>query len=70
MNVSVRPLEARIMDPAVPVHAIVADHPEQGVIGFANYLLHEHTFGMTPACYLADLFVDPAQRAGGVGRHA
>lgn len=58
----------RIMDPAVPVYGIVADDGERGVIGIANYLLHEHTFGMTPACYLADLFVEPAQRAGGVGR--
>jgi ribosomal protein S18 acetylase RimI-like enzyme len=24
--------------------------------------------GLTPACYLADLFVDPAQRAAGVGK--
>ena len=58
---------ARIMDDAVPVQAIVAEQPEHGVIGIANYLLHEHTLAMTPACYLADLFVDPAQRAGGVG---
>ena len=26
------------------------------------------TLGMTPACYLGDLFVDPKQRAGGVGK--
>ena len=57
----------RIMDPAVPVHAIVADDPTHGVIGIANYLLHEHTLGLTPACYLGDLFVDPDRRATGVG---
>jgi GNAT superfamily N-acetyltransferase len=55
------------MDPAAPVHAIVAEHGKSGVIGIANYLVHEHTLGLTPACYLADLFVDPAQRAAGVG---
>ena len=32
----------------------------------ANYVVHEHTLGLTPACYLGDLFVDPAQRAAGV----
>ena len=58
----------RIMDDASPVHAIVAEHPTAGVVGIANYVVHEHTLGMTPACYLGDLFVDPAQRAAGVGK--
>jgi GNAT superfamily N-acetyltransferase len=58
----------RIMDPAVPVHAIVAETKGSGVIGIANYLIHEHTLGLTPACYLGDLFVDPKERAGGVGQ--
>jgi len=58
---------ARIMDPASPVYAIVAEHGKHGVIGMANYLVHEHTLGLTPACYLGDLFVDPVQRAAGVG---
>ncbi len=58
---------ARILDDEVPVHAIVAETKDEGVIGIANYLVHEHTLGLTPACYLGDLFVDPAQRAGGVG---
>jgi len=50
------------------VHAIVAEHKTHGVIGIANYLVHEHTLGLTPACYLGDLFVDPKQRAAGVGK--
>jgi len=58
---------ARILDRASPVHAIVADDATHGVIGIANYVIHEHTLGLTPACYLGDLFVDPARRAGGVG---
>ena len=41
----------RIMDPNVPVYAIVAEK-DGAVIGIANYLLHEHTLGLTPACYL------------------
>jgi GNAT superfamily N-acetyltransferase len=59
---------ARILDREVPIHAIVAEHDSDGVIGIANYLIHEHTLGLTPVCYLADLFVDPAQRAAGVGK--
>jgi GNAT superfamily N-acetyltransferase len=59
---------SRIMDSDAPVYAIVAEHETDGVIGIANYLVHEHTLGLTPACYLADLFVDPARRAAGVGK--
>jgi GNAT superfamily N-acetyltransferase len=59
---------ARIMDPKAPVHAIVAEHEGEGVVGIANYLLHENTLTLTPVCYLQDLFVDPAMRAGGTGK--
>jgi GNAT superfamily N-acetyltransferase len=59
---------ARIMDAAAPVHAIVAEREDAGIIGIANYILHENTWTLTPVCYLEDLYVDPAQRAGGVGR--
>jgi len=58
---------ARIMDEASPIHAIVAESGGR-VVGIANYVVHEHTLHLTPACYLADLFVDPAQRGGGTGR--
>jgi GNAT superfamily N-acetyltransferase len=58
---------ARIQDDASPVHAIVAENRKDGVIGIANYVVHEHTLGLTPVCYLGDLFVDPARRASGVG---
>ena len=58
---------ARILDDASPIHAIVAEEPNGDVIGIANYVIHEHTLGLTPVCYLGDLFVDPAQRASGVG---
>jgi GNAT superfamily N-acetyltransferase len=59
---------ARIMDPASPVWAIVAERDGDGVIGIANCVMEERTSALTPACYLSDLFVDPDQRAGGVGR--
>lgn len=58
----------RILDPASPVYAIVAERPGDGVIGMANYLIHEHTWSLTSACYLQDLFVDPKKRAAGVGK--
>ena len=57
----------RIMDSASPVHAIVAEQPRDGVIGMANYIIHENTWTLTPVCYLEDLFVDPKKRAAGVG---
>jgi GNAT superfamily N-acetyltransferase len=59
---------ARIIDAASSVHAIVADDPKHGVIGIANYIIHENTWTLAPVCYLEDLFVDPRQRAAGVGR--
>ena len=59
---------ARILDSASPVHAIVAEDASAGVIGISNYILHENTWTLTPVCYLEDLFVDPGQRAGGVGQ--
>jgi GNAT superfamily N-acetyltransferase len=59
---------ARIMDAAAPVHAIVAERAGEGVIGMANYIIHENTWTLTPVCYLQDLFVDPGRRAAGVGK--
>jgi GNAT superfamily N-acetyltransferase len=59
---------SRIMDPAAPVYAIVAENDIDGVIGIANYLLHESTGSLTPVCYLQDLFVDPAMRGDGIGK--
>jgi GNAT superfamily N-acetyltransferase len=58
---------SRIMNPAAPVHGIVADGGTQGVAAIANYLLHESTGSVAPVCYLQDLFVDPAMRGGGIG---
>ena len=57
----------QILDPAVPLHAIVAE-AEGSVIGIANYLIHENTSTLNPVCYLADLFVDPSSRNNGAGK--
>ena len=59
---------ARLMDPASPVHGVVAERAGDGVIGIANYIIHENTWTLTPVCYLQDLFVDPHERAAGVGQ--
>ena len=59
---------ARIMDSASPIYAIVAERAGEGVIGMANYIIHENTATLAPVCYLQDLFVDPDRRAGGAGR--
>jgi GNAT superfamily N-acetyltransferase len=58
----------RIMEKDGPVRAVVAETKADGVIGIANYVIHEHTWSLTPACYLQDLFVDPKTRAKGVGK--
>lgn len=58
----------RILDAGSPVAAIVAEHATRGVVGMANYILHENTWETAPVCYLEDLFVEPSVRAGGVGR--
>ena len=34
---------ARILDPASPVHAIVAEREGGDVVGIANYIVHENT---------------------------
>jgi len=47
--------------------AIVAETRNEGVIGIANYVVHEHTLAIAPACYLGDLFVEAGQRGAGVG---
>lgn len=58
---------SRIMDDNAPVYSIAAE-TETGVVGIANYLTHQNTSELTEVCYLQDLYVDPANRARGVGR--
>lgn len=55
-----------IVDPASPVHALVAEADGE-VLGFANYVIHPYTWSERPACYLEDLFVRPQARGRGVG---
>jgi GNAT superfamily N-acetyltransferase len=46
---------------------LVAEH-EQRVVGYALYFYAYSTFLARPTLYLEDLYVQPAQRGGGVGR--
>jgi len=57
----------RFLDPAEPVHALVA---EQGgrLVGLAHAILHRSTTRLQDVCYLQDLFTAPAARRSGVGR--
>ena len=57
---------AMILDPASPVHAMVAESGG-AVVGFSNYVVHPFTWSERAACYLEDLFVDPGARGRGVG---
>jgi GNAT superfamily N-acetyltransferase len=56
-----------ILDATSDVYAIVAEREGDGVVGMANYIIHESTSALRPVCYLQDLFVDPGCRGGGVG---
>jgi GNAT superfamily N-acetyltransferase len=50
-----------------PVGLVVVDEGDVP-FGMAHMLFHRSTWSATWYCYLEDLFVDPARRAGGAGR--
>lgn len=58
---------ARIFDPLEPLHALVAERDDR-LIGVTHYLFQRSTWLLDPQCYLQDLYVAEANRAGGVGR--
>lgn len=57
----------RFLDPAEPLHALVAEI-DGNLVGLSHYLLHRSTWALDGYCYLEDLFVSPALRGHGVGR--
>jgi GNAT superfamily N-acetyltransferase len=63
-----RSVWSRILDSASPIHAIVAEAADGAIVGMANYVLHDGTWSIEPACCLEDLYVDPRRRGNGVGR--
>lgn len=59
---------SHIMDGASPVNSVIALLGEDGTpLGFANYVLHPHTWSDKTLCYLEDLYVSPEARGRGVG---
>jgi GNAT superfamily N-acetyltransferase len=57
----------RFLDPAEPVHALVAERGGT-LVGLAHYLFHRSTILVEPTCYLQDLYTAEAARGGGIGR--
>jgi GNAT superfamily N-acetyltransferase len=57
----------RFLDPAEPMHALVAEH-ERTLVGLAHFLFHRSTILPNPTCYLQDLFTAEAARGRGIGR--
>lgn len=49
------------------MHCFVATQ-DGAVLGFANAVVHPHTWGTSDCCYLEDLFVDMDARGLGIGR--
>lgn len=57
----------RFLDPAEPMHAILAMMGERAV-GLAHSLDHRSTWTTGNYCYLQDLFVEASARGTGIGR--
>jgi len=58
---------ARFLDPAEPVHALVAESDGE-LLGIAHYIFHRSTISIPPICYLQDLYTVEHVRGRGVGR--
>ena len=58
----------RFFDGAEPVHALVAEEEEGGVVGLVHYLYHRSTTRLHDVCYLQDLFTAARLRGMGIGR--
>ncbi|MDM0066588.1 GNAT family N-acetyltransferase [Variovorax sp. J31P207] len=58
---------SRFLDPAEPVHALVAEGAH-GLLGLTHFLYHRSTTQIRMSCYLQDLFTVEAARGRGVAR--
>lgn len=50
------------------IHGLAARTPDGTLVGITHYIFHAHGWTLAHACYLQDLFVDPATRGTGAGR--
>lgn len=50
------------------VRGFAARNSAQEIVGIVHFLFHEDTWSVSAACYLQDLYVDPAARGSGYGR--
>ncbi len=57
----------RFLDPAEPVHALVAERAGQ-LLGLTHYLYHRSTIHLGLVCYLQDLYTAASARRQGTGR--
>lgn len=57
----------RFLDPAEPVHALVAEREGQ-LLGLTHYLFHRSTIHIELVSYLQDLFTAESARGQGIGR--
>ena len=58
----------RIHDPDEQMFSMVAETPDDGVVGIVNFLYHRFFWGKENRIYLNDLYVDPDVRGSGAGR--
>ena len=58
---------ARFLDPAEPMHAVVAERDGR-LLGLVHFLFHRSTTLIAPTCYLQDLYTQEETRGQGVGR--
>ena len=58
---------SRLNDPSSPAHGIVAEDKGK-LVGMIQYVLHPTTGAINDACYMQDVYVDPAQRGKGVAK--
>ncbi|MDN0075204.1 GNAT family N-acetyltransferase [Crenobacter sp. SG2303] len=57
----------RLLDPSEPVYGALAWQGDEAV-GLVHWVFHRTSWSIGDDCYLQDLFVQPEQRGGGVGR--
>jgi GNAT superfamily N-acetyltransferase len=59
---------ARLRDRSAGFAGLLAVDTEDRPVGLAHLVFHGSTWSASTYCYLEDLYVDPAQRGGGVAR--